>query len=73
MGYMFVLGNCFGCGRPFTFNAEHVPSVPGHLSGTGTREPICRDCVNRANPERIANGLDPIVPHPMAYEPEEVA
>lgn len=72
-GYMFVLGPCFGCGQLFTYNADRVPSVPGHLTGTGSREPICAACVERANPERIKNGLDPIVPHPDAYEPGEVA
>jgi hypothetical protein len=69
MGYMFVLGQCYGCKRMFSFNADWVPSVPIN----GVREPICRDCVERANPQRIANGLDPIVPHPEAYEPQEVA
>lgn len=67
MGYMFVLSACFGCNRPFTYNATWVPSIPID----GVREPICRECVERANPMRIANGLDPIVPHPDAYEPEE--
>jgi len=72
MGYEIVIGECFSCKRRFGFNAEHVPSVPAHLSGTGTREPICRECVEWANPERVKNGLDPIVPHPDAYEPQEV-
>jgi hypothetical protein len=35
----------------------------------GDRKPICLTCVNRANPMREANGLEPIVPHPEAYEP----
>jgi hypothetical protein len=50
-----------------------VPSLPANVSPTGTREPICRDCVERANPRRIANGLEPIKPHADAYEacPEE--
>lgn len=73
MGYMFVLGRCFTCQRPFTFNADHVPSVPGHISGTGTREPVCRDCVEKANPIRVENGLESIRIHPDAYEPQEVA
>jgi hypothetical protein len=33
------------------------------------REPICRNCVERVNPQRIKNGLEPIVPLPDAYEP----
>jgi hypothetical protein len=72
MGWAFVIGQCFGCGRTFTFNHVHVPSVPAAASGTGTREPVCRACVEKANPVRIENGLPPIVIHPDAYEPEEV-
>lgn len=72
MSYMQIIGHCFACGRVFVFNAEHVPSVPAEISGTGEREPICRDCVELANPKRVANGLPPIVPHPDAYEPQEV-
>jgi len=41
-----------------------VPSVRIN----GVREPICQACVNRANPERIKNGLEPIVPAPDAYK-----
>jgi len=67
-GYMFIYGACFGCGRLFTFNAERVPSIPIN----GVRQPICLDCVERVNPTRIANGLEPIVPHPDAYEAQEV-
>jgi hypothetical protein len=73
MAWMFVMGPCYACGQPFTYNADHVPSVPGHLTTSGTREPVCRACIERANPERVKNGLEPIVPHPDAYEPEEVA
>jgi hypothetical protein len=69
MGYMFVLGPCFGCGRPFTYSAERVPSIPID----GERRPICQTCVDRVNPMRVANGLEPIVPLPGAYEPDEAA
>lgn len=62
---MFVLGECFGCKTLFTFNADFVPSIPID----GVREPVCAECVKRANPMRIANGLDPIYVHPDAYEP----
>jgi hypothetical protein len=64
-GYMYVLGHCYGCKRPFTFNADWVPSI----RIDGVKEPICRDCVEIANPKRIANGLEPIHIHPDAYEP----
>jgi len=67
-GVIYVLGPCYVCKGLFTFNADRVPSI----TVNGVREPICADCVALANPRRIANGLDPIVPLPGAYEPEEV-
>jgi len=66
MGYAFVTSACFGCKRLFCYNPIRVPSIRD--PATGQREPICQACVNRANPERIKNGLDPIVPAPDAYE-----
>jgi hypothetical protein len=67
MGYALAHGACFGCGRIFSYNPVRVPSITSPK--TGSREPICQACVDRANPRRIANGLPPIVPHPEAYEP----
>lgn len=64
MGYVMALGPCIGCGRPFSFNPMRVPS----LSVNGTREPICQTCVDRVNPLRKANGLEPIVPLAGAYD-----
>jgi hypothetical protein len=66
-GYMMGMAKCFGCGKPFWFNPHRVPSI----IVDGEREPVCADCVERANPQRIANGLEPIVPLPDAYEPSE--
>ena len=68
MGVVLGHGHCFGCGTLFAFNPVRVPSFtpPG-----GTREPICLACVERVNPMRVKNGLDPIVPHPDAYEPAD--
>lgn len=63
--HAIAFGACFGCGRMFSFNPVHVPSI----LHKGSREPICLACVNEANPQRVKNGLDPIVPHPEAYEP----
>jgi hypothetical protein len=65
MGYAFAHGDCYGCGRLFSFNPLRVPSLPVD----GVRQPICEACVARANPLRVANGLPPIVPFPDAYEP----
>jgi hypothetical protein len=69
MGYCFCTSACYCCGRIFTYNPVRVPSVPAHLTRTGTKEPVCRHCIEAANPKRIANGLEPIVPAPDAYEP----
>ena len=60
------MGACFGCGRVFTYNPMRVPSFPHPKPGS--REPICRDCIERVNPLRIANGLPPIVPARDAYD-----
>jgi hypothetical protein len=66
MGYAIVYGECLGCHRMFGFHPHLVPSCS---AVTGHREPICQQCVDRVNPMRIAHGLEPIVPHPKAYEP----
>jgi hypothetical protein len=41
------------------------------LTLESSKEPICRECVEYVNPRRIANGLEPIVPAPDAYQPVE--
>ena len=64
MGYVAAMSACYGCKQPFSYNPMKVPSIPIN----GTREPICQGCVDRVNPTRIANGLEPIVPLPGAYE-----
>ena len=75
MAFMVVTSACFGCGRIMTYNPDRVPSIRVNRyrkpDPNGTREPVCRTCVERANPERIKNGLEPIVIHPGAYEPQE--
>lgn len=70
-GFVTAMSPCFGCGGLMTYNPHKVPSIRDPR--TGEREPICADCVERANPLRIANGLDPIVVLDGAYEgmPEE--
>jgi hypothetical protein len=75
MGYVFVMGPCWSCGALMTYNPVRVPSIPidpatGQPAPHGVRQPICQACVDRANPERVANGLEPIVVHPDAYEAE---
>jgi hypothetical protein len=65
MGYLLAFSACIGCGRSFGYNPMRVPSCSAL---TGTRQPICADCVARINPVRVANGLAPIVLHPDAYQ-----
>jgi hypothetical protein len=67
MGYVQCIGPCVACKKVFAYNPQRVPS----LTIDGERKPICRECVERANPRRIAGGLDPIVPLPGAYEPAD--
>lgn len=67
MGYAFAISHCFGCGGLFSYNPVRVPSIRD--PATGNREPICQQCLERVNPIRIANGLQPIIPSPDAYEP----
>ena len=69
MAYALCMGTCFGCRQPFSFNPVRVPSIRDPK--TGEREPVCANCVTRANVQRKKNGLDPIVPMPDAYEPCE--
>jgi hypothetical protein len=74
MGYLFVMGPCYVCGLVMTYNPIRVPSIPigpdGKPAVGGRREPICALCIERGNPYRVEAGLEPIVPHPDAYEPE---
>lgn len=67
MGGMSVFGACWACNRIFAFNPERVPCFPVE----GVREPICADCMAAANEARVANGLEPWVILPGAYEPPE--
>jgi len=64
MGYVIAMSPCIGCRTLFSYNPMRVPSI----TIRGSREPICRACVERVNPQRIANGLEPIEPLPGAYE-----
>lgn len=64
MGYVFALGHCISCGKPFSFNPNLVPSV----TVNGKREPVCRECIEAANPKRKALGYPEFRVHPDAYE-----
>ncbi len=64
MGYAICTSACFGCGLIFGYNPHKVPSI----RVTGERRPVCQACVDVANPQRIAIGLEPITVQPGAYE-----
>ena len=73
MGIIYATSPCFGCGRLFIYNPDLVPSIrvnrQGQFDPNGSKEPICQNCVDRVNPQRIANGVPPITVLPGAYEP----
>ena len=65
-GYVFCTGRCLGCGRVFSFNPHRVPSS---TAVTGTREPICRNCFDMINANRVGRGLEPFELRDDAYDP----
>ena len=66
MGYAIVFSACCSCGEVFGYNPHSVPSA---RDTQGVRQPICRPCVEKANPIRKAKGLPEITILPDAYEP----
>ena len=67
MGYALAFGLCAQCKQPFGFNPVRVPSVRVN----GEKEPVCKLCIDRANPIRKERGLPEFTVHPDAYEPVE--
>lgn len=68
MAFMSCIAPCCHCQRLFSFNPDLVPSV----NVNGTREPLCRACIEWANPLREAKGLLRIQILPGAYDAQEV-
>lgn len=66
-GYVICVGACINCGRPFSFNPHKVPSVIWQ----GKREPVCRNCLERANAIRKARGIPEHEVLPGAYDPAD--
>lgn len=62
-GYVVVVGTCYSCSKTFSFNPVRVPSIPVQ----GVKEPVCKECVDKVNPIRITNGLEPITYSSDAY------
>ena len=74
MGYANVFGSCVGCGKTFAYNPHRVPSLRVNINSglediIAPRQPICRSCVEEANPLRVKKGLPKIYIHKDAYEP----
>jgi hypothetical protein len=69
MTVMICMGICYTCHKTFMFSPSLVPAIPANLTTTGEKEP--KECVDRANPERIKNGLPKIEILPGAYEAED--
>ena len=59
--FAMCFSNCFACKRVFGFNPNTVPALNG--------QPICKNCVDLANPRRKANGLAPIHYDNETYAP----
>jgi hypothetical protein len=65
---MIATGPCISCGQLFSFNPELVSST---TAITGTKEPVCRVCMDAINAKRKSMGLPPVDILPGAYEPTE--
>lgn len=74
MAFMLGMGTCINCNRPFTFNPHYVPSIRTDPNDPSSREPVCKDCIDRENERRRNNphlGLPALTYHPKAYTAEE--
>ena len=65
MGYALCFGQCGACGRDFAFNPVRVPSI---RDANGVKQPICKECIEKANPIRKERGLPEITYASDAYE-----
>lgn len=71
-------GDCWACGRPFPFDPDRVPSIPvdpttnlppdlGGDAELAVKRPVCEQCLDAANEQRVAAGRSPIIVLPGAY------
>lgn len=60
MSVYFLCASCCHCGKRFICNPHLVPTANG--------EPVCKECVEWANPIRKERGLSLISVLPGAYE-----
>ena len=67
-GWVTVTSACFGCKQPFSYNPHRVPSFRPN-GPSSPREPVCENCMSRANAVRVERGESPHPIRPGAYEP----
>jgi hypothetical protein len=65
VGFTLCIAPCAGCGKIITFNPVRVPSVRVH----GVKEPVCKECIDKANFLRKEKGLQELEYASDAYEP----
>jgi hypothetical protein len=73
-GYVYMLGPCLVCKRPFSYNPVRVPSHPARggvpvADASAPKEPICSECIVVVNAGRREAGNAEWPVHPDAYEP----
>lgn len=66
MAFMYCHSRCAGCRALIAYNPDLVPS----LKINGERQAICLVCLTRWSEIHCPD--NPVVPHPDAYEPQEV-
>jgi hypothetical protein len=66
MGFVFCMGPCITCHQVFSYNPVRVPSTTAF---TGTREPVCRSCMDKINEKRAELGMPAVEIFDDAYEP----
>lgn len=64
-GYVMAFSPCVCCQNIFGYNPHRVPSTSAF---TGTREPVCSDCMDKINTKRATLGLPAFPVNADAYE-----
>lgn len=65
MGYALCIGDCYACGKTFSFNPVRVPSF---RDKNNVRQPVCRSCMEQINRKRQKMSLEPFVIPEDAYD-----
>jgi len=65
MSYVFLVVECFKCGRRFGCNPNLLPLFS---DSQGVRKPVCQACLLTINGQRILLGRQPFEVSADAYE-----